>query len=81
MSEIRPAFVHPVLSLHTPVATACRTFGISRKTGHQWLRRYRARPEQPLVDGSRRPHFDPRRTAADLETAIRRSALRRDQLA
>ena len=70
VSEIRLAFVHQVVSLHTPVATACRTFGISRKTGHMWLRRYRAQPEQPLVDVSRRPHSCPRRTAADLETAI-----------
>jgi transposase InsO family protein len=70
VSEIRLAFVHQVLSLHTPVAAACRTFGISRKTGHKWLRRYHADPAQPLADGSRRPHACPGRTAGDLETAI-----------
>ena len=35
VSEIRLAFVHQVLSLKIPIAAACRTFGISRKTGHK----------------------------------------------
>ena len=55
VSEIRLAFVHQVLSLKIPIAAACRTFGISRKTGHKWLRRYRAEPGKALIDRSRRP--------------------------
>src|SRR5262245_55540807 len=70
VSEIRLAFVHQVLSFHTPIAAACRTFGISRKTGHQWLRRYRAEPAKPLIDRSRRPLSCPGRTATDRTEAI-----------
>jgi transposase InsO family protein len=70
VSEIRLAFVHQVLSLHTPVSAACRSFGISRKTGHKWLRRYRTAPDQPLADQSRRPQSSPARTATPLAEAV-----------
>jgi transposase InsO family protein len=70
VSEIRLAFVHQVLSLKTSVSAACRTFGISRKTGHKWLRRYRAEPGQPLADHSRRPQSSPARTATPLAEAV-----------
>src|SRR5438445_426891 len=53
VSDIRLAFVHQVISLHCPVAQACRKFHISRKTGYKWLRRYRLCPEQKLADQSR----------------------------
>src|SRR5439155_8822450 len=49
---------------------ACRTLGISCKAGYKWIRRYRAQPEQPLADGTRRPHSSPKRTADDLEAAV-----------
>jgi transposase-like protein len=42
VSELRLAFVHEVVSLHSPVAAACGEYGTSRKTGHKWLKRYRA---------------------------------------
>ncbi len=70
VSEIRLAFVHQVLSLHTPVSAACRAFGISRKTGHKWLRRYRAAPDQALTDQARRPRSSPARTAPPLAKAV-----------
>jgi transposase InsO family protein len=70
MSELRLAFVKLVTTLHYPVATACREFGISRKTGYKWLRRARQDPDQPLADRSRRPHASPARTPADLEQQI-----------
>ena len=64
MSEIRLAFVHHVLSLHHPVAQACRRFGISRKTGHKWLARHRRNPHAPLLDLPKRPRSSPRRKRA-----------------
>lgn len=70
MSELRLAFVKLVDALHYPVAQACRDFGISRKTGYQWLRRARQQPAQPLTDRSRRPHASPGRTPDDLERQI-----------
>jgi len=70
MSEIRLAFVHHVLSLHHPVAEACRRFGISRKTGHKWLARHRRDPHAPLLDLPKRPRSSPRRTPEELEQAV-----------
>ncbi len=70
MSEIRLAFVHQVVSLHSPVVEACRKFGISRKTGYKWLRRYQQEPAKPLADVSRRPHTSPGRTDEAAELCI-----------
>ena len=55
MSDRRRAVVHHVLALGRPVAAVGRAFGVSRTTGHQWLRRYRAAPDQPLADRRRPP--------------------------
>lgn len=52
------------------VAELCRRFGISRQTGHQLLRRYRADGAAGLVPRSRRPHTSPRRTAAAVEEQV-----------
>lgn len=70
MSEIRLAFVHQVVSLHTSVAEACRKFQISRKTGYKWLRRYQEEPAQPLTDRSRRPNASPGRSEECAELCI-----------
>jgi Integrase core domain/Homeodomain-like domain len=70
VSEIRLAFVHEVVSLKRPLTEACRKYGISRKTGHKWLARYKADPAAPLRDRSRRPQRCPRRAAADLEQRV-----------
>ena len=70
VSEIRLAFVHQVLSLKSSVSGACRKFGISRKTGYKWLRRYKKEPQQPLQDHSRQPHTSPRRTADVIEKSV-----------
>lgn len=70
MSEIRIAFVHQVVTLKLPVASACRSFGISRKTAYKWLQRHQNAPDLPLTDHSRRPRFSPARTALDLENLV-----------
>jgi putative transposase len=70
VSQLRTAFVHQVLTLGDPVAAACRKFGISRKTGHKWLRRFHRDPALPLTDLSRRPRLSPGRTDSALEQAI-----------
>jgi transposase InsO family protein len=48
----------------------CRRFGISRESGYQYLRRYRAEGVEGLKDRSRRPHSSPERTAPAMETRI-----------
>jgi transposase len=53
------------------MAGLCRQFGISRKTGYKWLRRYRQEGSlRALEERSRRPRQSPRRTDLQLEERI-----------
>jgi transposase InsO family protein len=47
----------------------CERFGISRQTGHLWLRRF-AEGERGFEDRSRRPRYSPRRLAEAVEVQI-----------
>lgn len=51
------------------VSAICERFGISRQTGHMWLRRHAAGDES-FADRSRRPLDSPRRMAKVLEEKI-----------
>jgi len=51
------------------ISGLCRDFGVSRKTGHKWLKRYRERGEEGLEDLDRAPH-DPQRIASEIEEVI-----------
>ena len=46
------------------MATAARAQGISRATGHKWVRRYRLEGPAGLADRSSRPHRSPHATPA-----------------
>jgi putative transposase len=48
----------------------CGEFGISRQTGHKWLRRYRELGPLGLVELSRRPESSPGNTGEDVVLAI-----------
>lgn len=48
----------------------CREYGISRKTGYKWLRRYDEEGDLGLEDRSRRPHQSPRKTAPKTEHIV-----------
>jgi transposase InsO family protein len=50
------------------VSALCGRFGISRQTGHLWLRRFAA--GETLADRSRRPYSSPRRSDAAIEAAV-----------
>lgn len=54
----------------------CRRFGVSRKTGYKWLKRYEAGGKEALEDRSRRPHRSPRQVAPAVAEAV--IALRRE---
>jgi transposase InsO family protein len=56
------------MSREETVAELSRRFGISRKTGYKWIRRYLAGME--LTDRSRRPHRSPNAVARDMEDVI-----------
>ncbi len=49
----------------------CREFGISRKTGYKWIKRYgEVGNLQKLVPESRRPHRSPRQTPPEVEDRV-----------
>lgn len=52
------------------IKALCAEFGISRQTGHKWVRRYRAEGSRGVADRSRRPASSPKRTAASKEQAV-----------
>ena len=53
MSGDREDFVRRALAKEKPIAQLCREYGISRKTGHKWINRFRERGAVGLVDGHR----------------------------
>jgi len=69
MSE-RSEFVAWALEEGANLSALCRIFGISRKAGYKWLRRYQEAGPAGLADRSRRPRASPRRTAAELEARV-----------
>lgn len=56
LMSLRAEFVQLAKTSGITMTALCRRFGISRKTGHKWLRRYAAAGETGLADRSRRPH-------------------------
>ncbi len=58
------------------IASLCRRFGISRKTGYKWMRRFKSAGMEALEDKSRRPHRSPGIMAEALQAEV--IALRRE---
>lgn len=52
------------------IATLCREYRISRKTGYKWINRYEELGEEGLKDKSRSPHSQPGKTDAGLMQII-----------
>jgi transposase InsO family protein len=70
MSE-RIRFVVAALSGVGTVSDLCCHYGISRKTGYKWIRRYREVGSlAALSEQSRRPHRSPRKTAPEIEDRV-----------
>lgn len=69
VSEERRAFCDLASLEGANVSELCRRFGISRQTGHLWLRRLAA-GETEFADRSRRPRASPARLADEIEAAI-----------
>jgi transposase InsO family protein len=57
--HLRAEFVLVASEPDVSKSAACRQFGISRKTGYKWLRRYRETGLDGLTDRSRRPRSSP----------------------
>ena len=52
------------------ISELCARFGVSRKTGYKWIRRFEAQGLSGLEDRSRRPHTSPVATTRDITAAI-----------
>ena len=68
--SLRAEFVHLAELDKANVSQVCIRFGISRKTGYKWLKRFREGGESGLLDRSRRPHRSPWRSPIELETMV-----------
>jgi len=67
---LREEFVRLADEAGCNVSELCRRYGITRRTGYRWLRRYQAEGPAGLVDRSRRPAASPRRLSAALEELV-----------
>ena len=77
VDEQRIRFVVAASRSESSVSALCAEFGISRATGHLWLKRYRAGGVTAIAERSRRPLSSPRRTAVEVEARV--LALRRER--
>ena len=69
VADQRQEFVMLASLAGANISALCERFGISRQTGHLWLRRFAAGASD-FEDRSRRPLHSPRRLADDLEARI-----------
>src|SRR5580700_4538911 len=70
VDEQRVRFVVSAKRGEKNMSALCEEFAISRPTGYQWLRRYRAEGIAGVVEKSRRPHQSPTQTASELEERV-----------
>lgn len=67
---LRKEFVVLAALGDTNLTDLCHRFGIARKTGYKWLRRYQMLGDEGLNDASRRPHHSPTQTVKSIEDLI-----------
>lgn len=69
--EQRVRFVIEACKPRANVSDLSRQYGVSRETGHKWLKRYRESGSlEGLKDKSRRPHHSPRRSSERTEQQV-----------
>ena len=73
----RQLLIGRVLDQGWTVATAAEAQGISRATGHKWVRRYRLQGRAGLAERSSRPHRSPRRSSDEVTATILRARAHR----
>ncbi len=62
----RKRFVLKALDPSSCIAELCREFGIARKTGYKWVKRFQEGGHRGLEDLSRRPRGSPSKTTAEV---------------
>lgn len=70
LQHLRADFVLVARERGVYMASACRQFGISRKTGYKWLARYEMEGLAGLADRSRKPRSSPLRMSGDLVASL-----------
>jgi putative transposase len=68
--SLKMEFVERAAQSGAKIAPLCREFGISRETGHKWLRRFRAQGHEGLEELSRRPKSIPLAKAEQVVLAL-----------
>jgi len=68
--SLKLQFVERAVLKGSNLTELCAEFGVSRQTGHKWLRRYRELGPLGLVEQSRRPDSIPGSTGEDVVFAI-----------
>lgn len=66
----KEAFIWKAIEPNRNMSRLCQEFGISRKTGYKWLKRYEQDGEDGLKEDSRKPKYSPRKTSVRIETQI-----------
>ncbi|MBD3646013.1 MAG: IS481 family transposase, partial [Pseudomonadales bacterium] len=66
----RKEFVNMALQENSNISELCRRFGISRKTGYKFIKRYLQEGEEGLKNHSRRPQKSPSKTSIQTERLI-----------
>lgn len=67
---IREEFVKQALSGQYPVAALCNAYGISEKTGHKWLNRFKEEGRPGLSDRSHAAHDTPHKMSLEVRREI-----------
>jgi putative transposase len=68
--SLKLQFVERAVLKGSNLTELCKEFGVSRQTGHKWLRRYRELAPLGLVEQSRRPDSIPSSTGEDVVLAM-----------
>jgi transposase InsO family protein len=68
--DLRREFVSLANGDSLDMSTLCQRYGISRKTGYKWLVRYAEEGDEGLLDRSRCPHNQPRRSPESVEAVV-----------
>lgn len=68
--SLKMEFVRRAVAPDANISALCREYGITRQTGHKWLRRFQRQGPDGLEESSRRPQSTPLATAEDMVVAI-----------
>lgn len=68
--SLKVEFVERATKAGTNMSALCREYGISRETGHKWVKRFRRAGYDGLEELSRRPDKTPMSTAEEMVMAV-----------